>query len=156
MSSTALLSLIQAEFDLMQHFLFSLEKENELLLSNYSNDDLYDHTELKNQYADQLNQAAEQRDNQLTAMGLPTARDGLLAAQSLSDELDQLVQQLFDITEQARTLNEQNGLLIQTYLNYSVEALEALGAANPPTSDVYDARGRTKSGTALKRGIVRA
>lgn len=140
----------------MQHFLFCLEKESELLLSSYNNDDLYDLTELKNQYADQLSHIAEQRDLQLAILNLPLGREGLIAAQSVSDTLEDLIHQLFDIAEKARTLNEQNGLVIQTYLDYSVQALEALAQANPPAGEIYDARGKTKPATALKRGIVRA
>ncbi|NLJ61709.1 MAG: flagellar protein FlgN [Alcaligenaceae bacterium] len=155
MSSTTLHQLIQTEFDLMQQFFFSLEKENELLLSSYSNDDLYDLTELKNHYADQLAHAATERDAALSSLGLSTGRDGLIAAQALSEPLHGLVQSLFDLAEKARLLNEENGLLIHTYLEYSVQALEALGQANPANNEVYDAKGKTYAATRLKRGIVR-
>lgn len=156
MSSIVLYNLIQTEYELMQHFLFSLEKENELLLSSYSNDDLYDLTELKNQYADQLSQTSVQRENTLAELGLPAGRDGLLAAKSLSDDLNELIQDLFDTAEKAQKLNNENGLLIQTYLDYSVQALQALSQANPKAADIYDAKGQKQSATSSKRGIVRA
>ena len=142
----------------MEHFLFSLEKEHTLLLDSYSNDDLFDLTELKNQYAEQLSQIAEQRDNALTHLQLPVGRDGLIAAQTQYEALHEPIQRLLDTAEKARVLNDENGLLIQTYLQYSVEALEALANANPTGSDsqVYDAKGLTRTAANVRRGINRA
>lgn len=142
----------------MEHFLFSLEKEHALLLESYSNDDLFDLTELKNQYADQLSQTALQRDKALTDLQLPTGRDGLLHAQTKYQELHDIIQSLLDTAEKARICNEENGLLIHTYLEYSVEALEALASANPAGQDsqVYDAKGQTRAAANLRRGIIRA
>lgn len=155
---TDLRPLLQAELELMEHFLFSLEKEHALLLDSYSNDDLFDLTELKNQYAEQLSQIAEQRDHALSNLQLPVGRDGLLAAQTQYETLHEPIQNLLDTAEKARVLNDENGLLIQTYLKYSVEALEALSEANPAGSgsQVYDAKGLTRSAASVRRGINRA
>lgn len=155
MSSTDLAQLIQTELDLMQHFLFSLEKEHEMLLSQYSNDDLYDLTEIKNQYADQLIATAALRDSALQNLDLAIGRDGLIAAQSLYPDLHDLLEQLFQIAEQSRRLNEENGLLIHTYLDYSTEALQALAKAQPTTNEVYDAYGKKRAAANTRRGIVR-
>ena len=158
MSFTDLRQLLQAELELMEHFLFSLEKEHALLLDSYSNDDLFDLTELKNQYADQLSQTAELRDKALSDLQLPVGREGILAAQKQYDALRDLTQNLLDTAEKARVRNDENGLLIQTYLAYSVEALSALASANPagPDTQVYDAKGLTRTTASSRRGINRA
>lgn len=158
MPSTDLRQLIQTELELMEHFLFSLEKEHALLLDSYSNDDLFDLTELKNQYADQLSQAAQLRDNALLKLQLPAGKDGLLAAQDQQQNLHDLIQNLLDTAEKARLRNEENGLLINTYLAYSEEALSALDSANPAGKDtqIYDAKGQTRTAANLRRGINRA
>lgn len=153
MLTTDLHDHLTAELDLMQHFLFALEKENTLLLSNYHHDDLYDLTELKNSYAEQLAQAANLRDSALNALQLPAGKDGLLlAAQLHNEELGALVQQLMTLAQQGRQLNDQNGLLINTYLDYNQQALQALGQANPTAASVYDAHGK-KQPHLKKRGI---
>lgn len=156
MSSTALLQSIQTELELMQSFFFSLQKENEALLSGYSNDDLFDLTELKNQYADQLSAVAAQRDQLLTQLQLPIGKEGLSTAQSQFETLSDPIQALLAIAEQARQLNEENGVLIHAYLDYSTQALEALSQAQPTANEVYDAKGKTLSAGSNKRGIVRA
>lgn len=153
-----LLEHIKSELDLMEQFLFSLQKENALLLENYNNDDLFDLTELKNHYADQLNGVALLRDSALVELQLPTGREGLLAAQAQYKELDEAITALFETAETARKYNEENGLLIQTYLDYSTKAIEALNSVNPTAgTSVYDAKGKAHlAGSKLKRGIVRA
>lgn len=146
----------------MEHFLYSLEKENTLLLSSYTNDDLFDLTELKNQYAEQLSQLAVLRDNELSKLNLPVGREGLTLAQTQHQhqetELSPLIQQLFDVTEKAKTYNTENGLLIQTYLDYSIEAIEALNSVNPDATktQTYDAKGMARTKNQLRRGAFKA
>ncbi len=158
MSLVTLHQLIESELELMEHFLYSLEKENALLLSSYTNDDLFDLTELKNQYAEQLTQISVLRDNEQTKLNLPIGREGLILAQTQHAELSPLIQQLFDTAESAKTYNEQNGLLIQAYLDYSIEAIEALNSANPDATktQVYDAKGMARTKNQLRRGAFKA
>lgn len=156
MSSTVLLQSVQTELELLQSFFFSLQKENEALLSSYSNDDLFDLTELKNQYADQLSIIGTQRDQLLTQLQLPIGKEGLTAAQTQFEPLFEPIQSLLKLAEQARQLNEENGVLIQAYLEYSAQALEALAQVDPTANEVYNAKGKTLSAGSSRRGIVRA
>ena len=141
----------------MEHFLFSLEKEHVLLLDSYSNDDLFDLTEIKNQYAEQLIQTAQQRDEALAKLQLPAVKAGLLKAQEKYEELHALIQSLLNTAETARVRNDENGLLIHAYLEYSVEALNALAQVNPEQkTQVYNEKGLTRPASNLRRGINKA
>lgn len=141
----------------MEHFFFLLEKEHETLLSSYTNDELFDLTEIKNQYAERLDQAAAQRDQLLQQHQLDPGRQGLAQARDLDPNLAQAVDQLFHIAEQARNLNEKNGLLIQAYLAYTTQALAAFGEpAVPKEQDVYNAQGKKQSALASRRGYIKA
>lgn len=155
----ALHHLLDTELELMEHFLFSLEKENALLMDSYSNDDLFDLTEIKNQYAERLSAVAIQRDEALENLGLAAGQEGLLAAQQQYPTLSDTIQDLLITVEKAKQYNEENGLLIEAYLNYTSEALEALNSANPTASpqqaQTYDAKGVTRVKTNLRR-VVKA
>ena len=155
----ALHHLLDTELELMEHFLFSLEKENALLMESYSNDDLFDLTEIKNQYAERLSAIAVQRDEALADLGLAAGQEGLLTAQQQYPTLSDTIQELINTVEKARQYNEENGLLIEAYLNYTSEALETLNNANPTASpqqaQTYDAKGVTRVKTHLRR-IVKA
>ncbi len=141
----------------MEHFFFLLEKEHETLLSSYSNDELFDLTEIKNQYASRLDLAAQERDQELQQLQLSVGRPGLTQARDLDPSLAHSVDRLFDIAEQARQLNEKNGLLIQAYLAYTTEALSAFGeTAEPKPQDVYNAQGKKQSAMAARRGYLKA
>lgn len=157
MTSSALLTLIQSELELIEHFIFTLEKEHETLLSSYSNDELFDLTEIKNQYAERLDNAAQQRELLLQQLNLPNGRAGLTQARQLDPAIAKAVDTLLTLAEHAKTLNEKNGVLIQAYLNYTTEALSAFGqAATPPNQDVYDAQGKKQTGLAARRGYIQA
>ena len=156
----ALHHLLETELELMEHFLFSLKKENALLMDSYSNDDLFDLTEIKNQYAERLSAVATQRDEALADLGLAAGQEGLLAAQQQYPALSDTIQELINTVEKARQYNEENGLLIEAYLNYTSEALEALNSANPTATNpqqaqTYDAKGITRVKTNLRR-VVKA
>lgn len=155
MLTTDLLHTLQRELELMQHFFYALEKENTLLLSNYANNELYDLTELKNSYTDQLHYAAQERDSQLVNLKLEKGREGLLAAQHTYPDLTFVIHSLFELTAKAQELNEQNGVLIHAYLVYTQEALTAIKQANPNSAAVYDASGK-KQNLGGKRGYVQA
>lgn len=157
MSHSALLTLIRSELELIEHFFFTLEKEHETLLSSYSNDELFDLTEIKNQYAVRLDLIGQERDQQLLLLQLDTGRDGLLQARRLDPEITSTVDQLLALAEKARDLNEKNGLLIHAYLAYTTQALSAFGqAAEPKPQDVYDAQGKKQSALASRRGYIKA
>lgn len=157
MSHSALLTLIQAELELIEHFFFTLGKEHETLLSSYSNDELFDLTEIKNQYAERLDQIGQTRDQQLQQLQLASGREGLLQARLLDPAVAETVDRLLDLAEKSRDLNEKNGLLIHAYLAYTSEALSAFGqSAEPKPQDVYDAQGKKKSGLASRRGYIKA
>lgn len=157
MTSSALLTLIQSELELVEHFVFTLEKEHQTLLSSYSNDELFDLTEIKNQYAARLDSVAQQREQLLQQLSLPAGRTGLAKARNLSPAIAEAVDTLLVLAEQAKTLNEKNGVLIQAYLNYTTEALSAFGqATSAPSQDVYDAQGKKQTGLAARRGYIQA
>lgn len=155
MLTTDLLHSLHQELELMQHFFYALEKENTLLLSNYANHDLYDLTELKNSYTDQLLHAAQKRDAKLLELELAKGREGLLAAQHHYPELATVIDSLFELSTKAQELNEQNGVLIHAYLDYTQQALNALKQASPTSAGVYDASGK-KQALKSKRGYVQA
>ena len=156
MTHSALLEAVQAELELLSRFFFTLEKEHQTLLSSYNNNELFDLTELKNQYADAMAQAAIQRDHVLAEHQLETGLAGLTQAQALSSELADSVQQLLELTTQARELNEKNGVLINAYLEYTTEALNTLQKHAAPTADVYNAQGKKQTPMQSRRGYTKA
>ncbi|AQS50334.1 hypothetical protein PAEH1_13240 [Paenalcaligenes hominis] len=157
MTSSALLTLLHTELELIEHFVFTLEKEHETLLSSYSNDELFDLTEIKNHYAERLDSAAQQREQLLQQLNLPAGRPGLLEARLLDPALAKAVDTLLALAEQAKALNEKNGVLIHAYLNYTTEALSAFGQSSAaPAQDVYDAQGKKQTGLAARRGYIQA
>ena len=116
---------------------------------------LIETTERKNVAADALTAAAQERNRVLESLGFAADGAGLNAAVEAHPELGTLRDKLVQITEQARTLNESNGQIIESFLDHNQRALETLQRLTG-IGDIYDASGRTRKGGAGKGRNIKA
>lgn len=147
----ALHSTLQREITLINEFIDILQDEANILADGADSEALIQITDQKNQFADQLVDATEQRNGMLVAMGYGRDMDGLERAASTHPEVADAVQQLLDRTAQARTLNIGNGQIIDRFLNHHKQALDVLRHLTG-RSQLYDARGRTRPTASPRAG----
>lgn len=145
-SLTALLACLEKEARLMESFLQVLQEEAKVLEEGASEDQLAETTSRKNTLADEIVEAAAQRNGFLTDLGFETDGPGLNAACAQHPELVPARQALLDITAQARELNEANGRIIDVFLEHNQRTLETLRRL-AGVGDIYDASGRTRPGS---------
>lgn len=145
-SLTALLACLEKEARLMKSFLQVLQEEAQVLEEGASEDQLAETTSRKNTLADEIVEAAAQRNGFLTKLGFETDGPGLNAACAQHPELVPARQALLDITAQARELNEANGRIIDVFLEHNQRTLETLRRL-AGVGDIYDASGRTRPGS---------
>lgn len=141
---------IQQETDLVSAFITLLEREAEVLASGAENDALAPITTQKNDYAEQLDRHATERNTILSAMGYGIDKDGLLDAVNDHADFFEPVRRLLEQTARASVLNTGNGRIITRFLTRNQEALSVLQHLTG-RSDLYDATGR-KRPTAQARG----
>lgn len=154
--SLLLQQTLENEVKLLTSFTELLQQETILLLGEHDNETLHQITQLKNQYAEQLAHLNDQREHALTALQVSNSAAGLQQAASQFPDLVPLVEQLHSLAEQAKLANEQNGLLIDTYLQYNQQALDALAQAMQPVEQVYDARGKASLQRSQPRASIKA
>ena len=134
---------IQQETDQVSAFIKLLEREAEVLAAGAENDALAPITAQKNDYADQLERQAIERNVILTAMGYGTDKDGLLGVVNDYAEFFEPVRCLLEHTARASVLNTGNGRIISRFLNHNQETLSVLKHLTG-RSDLYDATGRKR------------
>lgn len=129
----------------MRGFVAALQQEQQALVAG-DIDRLVSVVKEKADLATRLNRFAEQRQQLLTAAGLPNDRTGIeswLTDQTLSPSDRSAWKSLFALTSEARTLNESNGKLIAMRMQHNQQALNVLlEAANQAT--LYGPDGQTK------------
>ncbi|HLT99234.1 MAG TPA: flagellar protein FlgN [Burkholderiaceae bacterium] len=144
-SLTALQACLEKEANLMGEFLQILQEEAKVLEEGATEQALADTTERKNATADRLMEVAEVRNSMLQSMGFGSDGAGLSEAARQHPSLEQVRQALVDVTNQARSLNEANGRIIEVFLEHNQRALDTLRRL-AGVGDIYDASGRKRPG----------
>lgn len=154
MSRTALLDALRQEHAAVLAFIALLEAEGAALSRRAQPAELGTLTDDKNRLADELQRWAQIRADALASLGQAPGHAGTEAAVAHDAELGAAWQQLQAAGEQARQLNERNGVFIRTHLKFASESLAALRSAAASTAP-YDATGRTTGGLSPARGRSR-
>jgi|SRR5690606_20620228 len=146
---------LEQEAKLVGEFLAILEDEAKVLEDGAVEAALIETTERKNVAADALTDAAQERNRVLESLGFEADGPGLAAAVEAHPELASLREDLIQITERARALNESNGQLIEAFLDHNQRALETLRRLTG-IGDIYDASGRKRKAGAGKSRNIKA
>lgn len=145
-ASVALLqTCLQEEARLMGEFLGVLRDEAQVLEDGATEAALAETTTRKNEIADALADQANQRNTLLSELGCGTDGAGLKAAAEQYPALANIRDELLSFTEQAQTLNEANGRVIEVFLDHNQRTLDTLRRL-VGVGDIYDASGRKRSG----------
>lgn len=133
---------LEAELALVQRFIDILRAEAEALERPDHGEALNTSTQEKNLCIEQLLEAGQARDDALRELGFGPGRAGLDAACGSQPALRDTCARLFELGRQASDLNAANGVMIDTYLKHTQQALSAMQhlVGNP---GLYDASGRT-------------
>ena len=145
MTVSALQACLEKEIHLMDEFLGVLQAEAKALEDGATETALADTTARKNEAADALAHTAAERNTLLNGLGCGNDGPGLKAAADMHPSLSGTRQRLIDITEQARTLNEANGRIVEVFLDHNQRTLDTLRRL-AGVGDIYDASGRKHSG----------
>ncbi len=120
-----------------------LINENALLLRAFEPQELAQITLRKYQILEQIEQLEQQRVALLQDRQLDTQAQGLrLAAEQ--DQLQDELEQMFELSDRVRSLSENNGILVDAFLADNQQALDALAAFSGRTN-FYDASGKSQS-----------
>lgn len=102
-----------------------LSEQNALI--NGDTSVLSDVTETKDQQAQKLNKLASGRSKLVTALGFTETRDGIAQwVNQTSEETSTLWSSLLGLAQEIQRINELNGKLIHTRLQYTQQSLSAL------------------------------
>ena len=145
MSLQSLHSCLNQAITVLESFNQTLLQENDLLLTTHDDADLYAFTQQKTEFLAELEQQHEACGLALKALGLEHSHEGLVAAAELDAELASVVQHFVALAEKAQHQNNQNGIIIQTYLEHNQQALQAVTALMQRSEQVYTAQGKTRS-----------
>lgn len=129
----------------MGEFLQILQDEAKVLEEGATEQALTNTTARKNATADQLMEVAQVRNSMLQSMGFASNGPGLAEAAQQHPSLADARQALVNVTEQARSLNEANGRIIEVFLEHNQRALDTLRRV-AGVGDMYDASGRKRPG----------
>ncbi len=120
-----------------------LHEENSLLLRHFEPDELAQITLRKYQTLEKVEQLDQWRAEILQGRNLGTQAQDLRAAVE-EDHLQTELDQIFDLTEQLRSLGENNAILVDAFLAENQHALDAL-AAFSGRNNFYDASGKSQA-----------
>ncbi|CAM5190691.1 Flagella synthesis protein FlgN OS=Castellaniella defragrans OX=75697 GN=HNR28_000428 PE=3 SV=1 [Castellaniella defragrans] len=135
-----LLRCMDAQSALLDDFIQTLQAEGQLLLETPSDEALGTLTSRKNDYARRLSELDQARSQQLAELGYTDTRDSIEAACAAHPDLRAAFDALWQRAGQARTLNEQNGQVLHTFIEHNQRALTTLRTLMG--ENLYDARGR--------------
>jgi flagella synthesis protein FlgN len=147
------MDLLQQEQAALDRFIDLLQQEQAALVAA-NVDKLQSLSENKQKLSEQLNSLVQQRVAMLEQDGFQADAAGVqgwLAKQpaSVADEWKKLLER----AQTAQRLNQTNGKLIQTHMQYNQQALATLmNAANK--ADVYGADGQPRTGSAATQRII--
>lgn len=144
MSTQSLQSCLNQAITVLESFNQTLSQENDLLLTTHDDSDLLAFTQKKNQFLAELETQHEACGRALSALGLENSHEGLVTAAESDAELAAIVQRFFELAETAQHQNNQNGIIIQTYLEHNQQALQAITSMMQRSEQVYTAQGKTR------------
>ena len=133
---------LEAELALVQRFISILQAESNALEQPDHGEALDSTTQQKNICIVQLAEAGQAREAALAELGYTTSRTGLEQAAAAHPGLAPTCAQLFELGQQASELNAANGVIIDTYLKHTQQALQAMRQLTGDT-DLYNASGRS-------------
>lgn len=133
-------SCLNHEIDLVKRFLHVLNDEALALAQPENNAVLAASTRQKNQFAQQLSDAAGIREALLAKLGLSAGKAGLDEAARQDPALQAVCDELFSLAEKARNLNVENGTVIEMYLAHNQRAIQTLRSL-AGSGSLYDAKG---------------
>ncbi|UVA79459.1 flagella synthesis protein FlgN [Pandoraea commovens] len=141
MTTDALLNALTAETAAIGTFSTLLGEEQQALV-NGTLDALPDLTERKTRAVAELSALGRERDAQLKALGYSPDEAGATAAAAADPKVDTAWKALLAAAAEAKRANDTNGLLINTRLTYTQQALNVLyGPGN--NTPLYGPDGRT-------------
>ena len=135
-----LLQCVQAQSDLLDEFIQTLESESATLLDDPTNLALAELTVRKNDYAQRLAQLDQDRVAILNELDQSDDAAGIDAVCAVYPELRAIFDALFERAGRAGRLNRENGEILRTYMEHNQRALDTLHSLI--NQDLYDARGR--------------
>ncbi len=146
---------LNQEITLVKEFTQLLEQEAQLLLDAAPTEALTQNTAEKNRLADQIAAWDEQRLSLLTTLGYSPDKDGLNAAAAQHANINDSCQTLYQLADNARQLNANNGQLITTFMTHNQQALDTLARLADP-GQLYDASGRSRPGSKQPKTNIKA
>ena len=135
-----LLQCVQAQSDLLDEFIQTLESESAALLETPTNLALAELTVRKNDYAQRLAKLDQERISILSELEQSDDAAGIAAVCAVYPDLRTIFDALFERADRASRLNQENGEILRTYIEHNQRALDTLHAL--VNQDLYDARGR--------------
>ena len=135
-----LLQCVQAQSDLLDEFIQTLESESAALLETPTNLALAELTVRKNDYAQRLAKLDQERISILNELEQSDDAAGIAAVCAVYPDLRTIFDALFERADRASRLNQENGEILRTYIEHNQRALDTLHAL--VNQDLYDARGR--------------
>lgn len=136
---------LKAEYTTFQHFLQTLEAEQDALVTGKT-DLLPELTQKKMEHVGALSRLAEKRNHHLAELGLEPHQKGMetwLKQHEPASEIDTLWNDLLQLAATAKTINQINGGMIGDRLRHNQQALSTLLSASNQLS-VYGPDGQTQ------------
>jgi flagellar biosynthesis/type III secretory pathway chaperone len=153
----ALEHCLTLQLELTRDFLTTVQEEAHLLESPSQADLLPGNTAAKVSCAQQFAELEKARDQALLDMGFEADDKGMQQAMRAHGHLGSVMKSIQDAAAQARGINEQNGIIIRTYLRDTQQMLADLrqltGQAAEP---LYNANGRSQGSAMARRTHIKA
>lgn len=146
---TSLQNCIQQQIELLQNFVSLLQRENSVLLADPQNQDLIDISTQKNDYARRISELDRSRTQNINILGFADDSSGINQLITLMPELQPLFASLWAVADQANQINNENGQLLNTYLEHNQKAINTLHGLMGQS--LYDASGKFKNKIAKNR-----
>lgn len=148
---------LSRQLALARDFLTALQDESRLLADPAQADQLAASTAAKLSCIQQFEALDKARDQALFDLGHDAGPEGLQQALRQHPSLSALLSELQDTAGQARELNEQNGTVIQTYLQHTQQTLADLRQlTGKSTEPLYNASGRPHGALPSGRTHIKA
>lgn len=146
--SDSLLSAISAETSALQQFIAILEEEQKLLIGGDA-DAVLPLIDKKTVLITALGNAGQQRESALRELGIEAHKEAMEAWFAKAPAaLQQRWQQLLELAQTANRLNNTNGQLINTRMQYNQQALSILiNAGSSISDDTYGPDGHKSTGS---------
>lgn len=133
---------IQQQLKLLADFVQLLTTENQALLADPSNQDLVEITTHKNDYARRLASLDSKRTALLADLGYADDAAGINSAMAAHPALKSAFNDLWQLADQAETINNENGQLLSIFIEDNQRAIGTLRSLMG--EGLYDSKGKIK------------